>query len=76
MPTSDVGINQQDIPRFTCKTSQIKFYRKKELMHNKKCEHLSNIACKYFLTNRAEEAATREDYVGSEMTNSLCLLPM
>ena len=29
-----------------------------------------------FSQTHAEETATREHYVGSDMTNSLCLLPM
>ena len=59
MPTSNVLINQQDIPRFTCKTCQKNLAGKNKLMHHRKREHPINIVCKYFLTNTCRRSSNQ-----------------
>ena len=76
MQTSNDVINQQDIQRFICKTCQNHLMDK---MNSSTIGNLSIQAILYvntFSQTHAEEAATREHYVGSDMTNSLCLLQM
>ena len=59
MPTSKDKINQQDIQRFTCKTCQNYFIDKNYFMHHRKREHLSNMMCKFFLSNTCRRSSNQ-----------------
>ena len=74
MRTKNDVINQRDMPTFICKTCQNNFIDKNELMHHRKHDHSINILCKYFLTSKCIRSSNQEHYVGSDMTNSLCLV--
>ena len=74
MPTSNDEINQQDIQKLAWKTCHSNLIEKKINSCIIGNVSIQAILCENtFSQTHAEEAATKEHYVGSDMTNSLCL---